>query len=92
MFHLEDEAHKLPHTTDDWQTADTISKKTKEEYASVMNHMRTRNRFSIMRSILVALRGQRCKPTKSTKPLAVTSFDLIPWHMKPTKKISRSRG
>ena len=57
------------------------SKKTKEEYASVMNHMRTRIRFSIMRSVLVALRGQRGKPTTSAKPLAVTSFDLIPQSM-----------
>ena len=40
-----------------------------------MNHMRTRIRFSIMRSVLVALRGQRGKPTTSAKPLAVTSFD-----------------
>ena len=61
--------------------ADKISKKTKEEYASVMNHMRTRIRFSIMRSVLVALRGQRGKPTTSAKPLAVTSFDLIPQSM-----------
>ena len=34
--------------------ADKISKKTKEGYASVMNHMRTRIRFLIMRSVLVA--------------------------------------
>ena len=64
-----------------WQVADKISKKTKEEYASVMNHMRTRIRFSIMRSVLVALRGQRGKPTTSAKPLAVTSFDIIPQSM-----------
>ena len=61
--------------------ADKISKKTKEEYASVMNHMRTRIRFSIMRSVLVPLSGQRGKPTTSAKPLAVTSFDLIPQSM-----------
>ena len=44
-------------------------------------HMRTRIRFSIMSSVLVALRGQRGKPTTSAKPLAVTSFDLIPQSM-----------
>ena len=38
---------------------------------SVMNHMSTGIRLSIMRSVLVALRGQRGKPTTSTKPLAV---------------------
>ena len=53
------------------QLADKISKKTKEEYASVKNHMRTRTRYSIARSVLVALRGQRGKPTTSAKPLTV---------------------
>ena len=37
--------------------------------------------FYDVRSVLVALRGQRGKPTTSAKPLAVTSFDLIPQSM-----------
>ena len=58
-------------------------KKTKEElHASVMNHdTRTCVRFSIMSSVLAALRGQRGKLTTSAKLLAVTSFDLIPQSM-----------
>ena len=61
--------------------ADKISKKTKEENSSVMNHMRTRIRFSIMRSVLVALRGQRWqannKTNKTTFQLATSSFVCV---------------
>ena len=76
--HLDDGAHNycIPCR----RSADKIIKKTKEE-CLMMNHMRTRIRFSIMHSVLVALRGQRGKQKTSAKPLAVTSFDLIPQSM-----------
>ena len=58
--------------------AEQISKKRNEEYASIMNYMRTRVRFSILRSTLVAVRGERGKKPPTIKPLSSTSFNLIP--------------
>ena len=45
----------------------TISKRTQEPYSEVMAHLRTRLRFSLLRSCLIALRGNRRK-------IAITSF------------------
>ena len=58
--------------------AQLLSKKRNETYASVMNYMRTRIRFSILRSTLVAVRGERGKRPPTTKPLHTVSFNLVP--------------
>ena len=58
--------------------AEKIAKKRNEDYPRVMNYMRTRVRFSLLRSVLVAVRGERGKTTKDAKPLASTSFNMIP--------------
>ena len=58
--------------------AELLSRKRNEEYANIMHYMRTRIRFSILRSTLVAVRGERGKAHSTTKPISFTSFNLIP--------------
>ena len=55
-----------------------ISNKTKEEYSNVVNHIRTRVRFTILKSTLVAIRGQRGKPTKEYTNICELSFNTLP--------------
>ena len=56
-----------------------ISQKRKENYADVLNHLRTRLRFSLLKSTLIALRGVRGKQQKSDEiaDLASVSYNLI---------------
>ena len=54
------------------------AKKRKEEYRHVLSHMRTRVRFSLLRSVLVAVRGERGKTQSAPKPFASIAFNLIP--------------
>ena len=58
--------------------AELISKKRNEEYHHVINHIRVRVRFSLLRSALVAIRGERGKSTAPTKPLSSMAFNMIP--------------
>ena len=59
--------------------AELVASKRNEDYNQVITHMRIRVRFSVLRSVLVAIRGERGKiTTSSTKPLSSTSFNLIP--------------
>ena len=55
--------------------AELISTKTKEEYGQVMNHLRTRLRFALLRSTLIALRGERGKSRKPTANITELSFN-----------------
>ena len=55
-----------------------ISNKTKEEYSHVMNHLRTRLRFTLLRSTLIALRGERGKFRKPNVNITELSFNTIP--------------
>ena len=55
-----------------------ISHKTKEEYSHVMNHLRTRLRFSILRSTLIAVRGERGKNRKPQGDISELSFNTVP--------------
>ena len=48
--------------------AELISRKRNEEYHHVMSHIRTRVRFSLLRSVLVALRGERGRKTANPQP------------------------
>ena len=41
-----------------------VSNKTKEEYSHVMSHLRTRLRFTLLKSTLVAIHGERGKSRK----------------------------
>ena len=47
--------------------AELISSKTKEEYSHVMNHMRQRIRFTLLKSTLVAIHEERGKPKRKEK-------------------------
>ena len=58
--------------------AQLIAKKRNEEYNHVINYVRTRIRFSLLRSVLVALRGERGKRQSNTQPISSVSFNLIP--------------
>ena len=58
--------------------AERISSKRNEAYSDVLNHMRARIRFSILRSVLVSVRGERGKRSPLAKSISSTSFNLIP--------------
>ena len=50
--------------------AELIAKKRNEEYYQVMNHIRTRVRFSLLHSVLVAVRGERGKRQPPSQPIS----------------------
>ena len=58
--------------------AELIAKKRNEEYHHVINHIRTRVRFSLLRSVLVAVRGERGKRPQASQPISSVSFNMIP--------------
>ena len=59
--------------------AEHIANKTKEEYCHVMNHLRTRLRFTLLKSTLLALRGERGNGRKCrAKNISDLSFNTIP--------------
>ena len=57
--------------------AELISRKRNEDYKHVISHIRTRIRFSLLRSALVAIRGERGKRFQS-KPISSVAFNMIP--------------
>ena len=59
--------------------AQLISEKKNEKYGDVLNYIRTRLRFSLLKSVLMAIRGVRDKGMKKTKitPISSLSFNLI---------------
>ena len=60
--------------------AEKIADKKNEKYAAVINHVRTRLRFSLLRGILVSLTGDRGKlqTHKGDETLENVSFNIIP--------------
>lgn len=61
--------------------AELISRKRNEEYHHVINHIRVKMRFALLRSVLVALRGERGRRTPASKSLAPAGFNMIPEQM-----------
>ena len=59
------------------RVAELISNKTGEEYSKVMNYMRTRVRFTLLKSTLLAIRGERGKPKKVLTSLSELSFNTV---------------
>ena len=57
--------------------AQKIAHKRNEDYRCVMNHIRLRVRFALLRSVLVAVRGERGKKHGS-QPLSSVSFNMVP--------------
>ena len=60
------------------RVADLISRKRNEKYGHIMNHIRTRIRFSLLKSVLISIRGIRGKDYKRTTPISFVPFNLIP--------------
>ena len=58
--------------------AEMIASKRNEKYSHVLSHMRTKTRFSLLRSVLIAVCGERGRKPTPAKPLSTTSFNLIP--------------
>ncbi len=58
--------------------AELISMKKKEAYSHAIGHIRTKLRFALLRSILVAIRGIRGKISVNERDAAEVSFNLIP--------------
>ena len=59
--------------------AQLIADKKKERYSDVMGHMRTKLRFSLLKSTLIAMRGVRGKQQhRYESPLSFLDFGLIP--------------
>ena len=56
--------------------ATLISEKRNEEYADVINHIRTRMSFCLMKSLLIAARGVRGKK-RSEAPVSSVEFSLV---------------
>ena len=60
--------------------AKMISEKKGEKYSTVMNHIRTRIRIALLKSVLVALRGYRGKiknPNEGVLPVTQIDFGLL---------------
>ena len=60
------------------KVAELIALKTKEDYSKVMNHLRTRLRFTLLKSTLIAVRGERGKSRKPTENITDLSFNMVP--------------
>ena len=58
--------------------AQLISKKRNEDYHHVINHIRVRVRFALLRSVLIAIRGERGRGSKPAQPIGATSFNMVP--------------
>ena len=58
--------------------AQLISTKRNEAYHHVINNIRTRIRFCLLRSVLVSLRGERGKKQRNAIPLQSVAFNLVP--------------
>ena len=60
------------------RVAELISAKRGEQYSDVMKHIRTRIRFSLLKSVLVAVRGVRGRRRRFDAPLSDFSLNWIP--------------
>ena len=60
------------------RVAELIANKRGELYSDVVNHIRTRIRFSLLKSVLIAVRGERGRGRKVNTPIADLSLNLIP--------------
>ena len=54
-----------------------MATKRNEDYKDVINHIRTRVRFSLLRRVLIAVRGERGKK-RSAQPIASVAFNMVP--------------
>ena len=57
--------------------AQQIAMKRKEEYSHVIQYIRTRLRFNLLRSVLVAIGGERGKNSNAS-PISIIEFGMVP--------------
>lgn len=58
--------------------ASLIAEKRRDSYADVLNYIRTRLRFCLLKSVLITIRGVRGKRMKeNTRPISSLSLNLI---------------
>ena len=61
------------------KVAHLIADKTRESYSDVINVMRTKLSFAMLRSVLISVRGSRGKTRRVAEtPLSCVSFNLVP--------------
>ena len=60
------------------RVGELIADRTNEKFADVIRYIRTRLRFSVLRSTLAALRGFRGKAKTAAHNIDELSFNLIP--------------
>ena len=58
--------------------AQKIADKRQEKYADIMGFIRTKLRFSLLRSTLIAIRGERGKRSAREPHLGLVAFNMIP--------------
>ena len=58
--------------------ASLIATKRNEEYHYVINHIRLKVRFNLLRSVLVAVRGERGKKHPKAQSIGETAFNMVP--------------
>ena len=59
--------------------AELLAHKRGEEYSHVVNHVRTRIRFALLKSVLIAIRGERGRGRKEKEAqMEDLSLNLIP--------------
>ena len=54
-----------------WRPAQKIADKRGDKYCHVINHVRTRLRFALLKGVLIALTGERGRPTKNQATASV---------------------
>ena len=55
-----------------------ISEKKGQTYQHVVSYVRTRLRFAMLRSTLIAIRGYKGRVNRNEVPLAEIDFNIIP--------------
>ena len=60
------------------KVAELISNKTNEDYSKVVSHMRTKLRFTLLKSTLLGVRGARGKSRESKVKMSELDFNTIP--------------
>ena len=60
------------------KVAELIANKTKEDYSKVVSHLRTKLRFTLLKSTLLGVRGARGKSKESKVKMSELDFNTIP--------------
>ena len=60
------------------RVAELIANRRKEPYSDILSYIRTRVRFALLRSVLMAVRGIRGKSPPKPVPMAYVPFNFIP--------------